>query len=120
MSKPFELYISILLSIIFLLILPFNLKKRYEKISEDSNTRYEEQLLIWTLETNRYLVGEHAGEYYLPMSLVNKDYDIVAYSKNYAPLVTTLEGGRLYIPVDARYVKFRYGDNTNWIVYDRE
>ncbi len=111
MNKTLELFLSLLVTVIFMVLVPLIINKTYMDISKRNQTEYEMERIAWELETEKTA----------PMYELKEMYVFDAYNKYHAHIPVTSEkhGATTYIvvPEGTKYLSFTYGKNTKWIVF---
>ena len=115
MSKSLEMYLSILLTIAFLVLLPMYLSHYELEICTDNYDEYYLEEMAWMIESEEMISASMWDQY-------TKD-PIKMYGSGGARLSESevVDSKGFYkIPKSVKYVQITYGNNSRWIVYDRE
>lgn len=112
MSKSFETFISIILTIIFLILFPTYLASYEKRICTENYERYYLNEMAWMIESEHRISVSMWDMY--------AEYPIRVYNANGAriPEAEESKDGMYIIPKNAKYVQITYGKLSKWVVYD--
>ena len=112
MHKPLELYVALIITVLFVVFLPTVVKKKGYEIVERNKTEYELERIVWELETG----DGKTSAYNLPegttltpyteyKTAIDMDYDT---STNF-----------YQVPNGTKYLKIQNDKMVYWIVYPK-
>lgn len=108
MNKTIELYLSIILTVVFAILIPVHITKTYVEISERNAEKYDAAFVAWELETTREA----------DLRDFKEEYSLLAYNKYQSAVNLIYQNGKVIIPDGTKYLKIRYGSDVRWIIYE--